>query len=261
VSVKQARQPNNLYGGWKCQAPNGVLMFYCDIKKAKWYLDRNLADQVEEKVIRLKFQPKGLGNAGDDFGLAPRKNMCVVCGKENVDFTAHHVVPFCYRTNFPDEVKSHSSHDVLLLCIGCHEKYEIEAQKLKTQLGEEYGYPVTMSRFTHNTKLGRVMKHASAILLHKHEMPVERYELLLKTVQEYYGKTDISEEEIREAAAINPIEETYGFIFHGDYVAAHIKDLPAFIIKWRKHFVDTMKPQFMPTGWEINRPIYREVKA
>jgi hypothetical protein len=258
---RQSRQPKNLYGGWYCQAPNGVTIFTCDNRKAKWYLDRNLAEKVDEKTIRLKFEPKGMGHAGDEFYLAPRENICVVCGKGNVEFTFHHVIPFCYRTNFPDDVKSHSHHDVLLLCSECHEKYEIEAQKLKREIGEEYGYPVNMHRYTYDSRIGRVMKHASAIVLHRDKMPPEKFERCLRTVKDYYGKEEVSEEEINKAALMNPIQENFGFIFHGDYVAAHITDLPAFIIKWRKHFISTMNPKFMPHGWDINKPIYREDRA
>jgi hypothetical protein len=31
----------------------------------------------------------------------------------------HSVVPPCYRQHFPDAMKSHLSHDIVLLCVPC----------------------------------------------------------------------------------------------------------------------------------------------
>ena len=43
-------------------------------------------------------------------------------GEGNIgNLTRHHVVPHCYRRNFPQELKAYCSHDVLPLCHSCHE--------------------------------------------------------------------------------------------------------------------------------------------
>ena len=41
------------------------------------------------------------------------------------------VVPACYRRAFPVHLKSHRSHDVVLLCFDCHEVASKAAERLK----------------------------------------------------------------------------------------------------------------------------------
>lgn len=42
-------------------APDGELLSNCDMKKAQWYIDRQLAEKVfdEPFTIRLLFEPNG----------------------------------------------------------------------------------------------------------------------------------------------------------------------------------------------------------
>lgn len=112
-------------------APDGELLSNCDFKKAQWYIDRDLADKINDNpfTIRLKFEPNGRTNShkpqaelyDDNFYTVDRKNICVCCGKDK-EYSRFHVVPTLYRTNFPDELKSHRSHDIVLLCFACHEQ-------------------------------------------------------------------------------------------------------------------------------------------
>ena len=42
---------------------------------------------------------------------------------------------------------------------------------------------------------------------------------------------------------------------HGYHVVSKLDDhekIVEFVRMWRQHFVDTMKPQFMPLGWSID---------
>ena len=47
------------------------------------------------------------------------------------------VVPACYRRYFPVHLKSHRSHDIVLLCVDCHERAQITAEEVKRQLAAE----------------------------------------------------------------------------------------------------------------------------
>jgi hypothetical protein len=47
--------------------------------------------------------------------------MCHVLHAQQCFCPAHRVVPSCYRRNFPAQLKSHRSHDVVLLCFECHQ--------------------------------------------------------------------------------------------------------------------------------------------
>ena len=74
-------------------------------------------------VVRLTFahrdddQHKGSAQ----FFSTARVNRCVTCG-EGSHYLRWRVVPGCYRKALPVEMKSHRSHDVVLLCVGCHER-------------------------------------------------------------------------------------------------------------------------------------------
>jgi hypothetical protein len=120
------------------QSPAGETMFHGDDSRALWYLNRGLVEVVSQDppVLRFQFTPGGPGHAGDDYYLTGKVNRCVVCGAEG-GLNRHHAVPSVYRRHLPPEVKDHSHHDVLLLCLACHEKYEREADRLKAELGEE----------------------------------------------------------------------------------------------------------------------------
>ena len=51
-------------------SPDNQLMCICGDDKMEWYLDKNIAEKIDEKSFRLKFQPKDNGHAGDIFYLA-----------------------------------------------------------------------------------------------------------------------------------------------------------------------------------------------
>lgn len=153
-----------LYGNCKVLSPDGLLMFRCDEKRVNWYIKRNLADitSTDPITIKLNFKPRGLGNHGKAYGLIEMKNICVNCGKDS-ELNRHHVVPYCYRKFFPLKLKSHNFHDVLSLCVSCHEKYERSADRLKEFLANEYNAPINGETID-NKDIIKVSKIASTLL-------------------------------------------------------------------------------------------------
>ena len=133
-------------------APDGELLSYTDHRKAMWYVERGLATLTSENplTVTLTFEPSGrsLSNTvqeawvDDSFYTADRKNMCVCCGATE-NFSRFHVVPSLYRTHFPDDFKSHRSHDVVLLCFDCHNKASQNQEKLKRELEQTYKSPLS----------------------------------------------------------------------------------------------------------------------
>lgn len=55
------------------------------------------------------------------------------------------IVPDCYRKNFPVQLKSHRSHDIVLLCIDCHDVAHTAAERLKRRIAASYNVPVQPS--------------------------------------------------------------------------------------------------------------------
>jgi hypothetical protein len=44
-------------------APDGALLSNCDMKKAMWYIERELGDKISDSpfTIKLRFEPNGRG--------------------------------------------------------------------------------------------------------------------------------------------------------------------------------------------------------
>jgi len=119
---------------WKVYHPSGRHMFTCGEKKANWYLDRNLAKLIGKKKITLTFSPKGNGfEDNEEFGRSIREARCVVSGIED-GLQRHHIVPYCYRTYFPERFKSKNHHDVVLINFERHSEYEQFANSFKDEI-------------------------------------------------------------------------------------------------------------------------------
>jgi hypothetical protein len=128
-----------LYGNCLIIAPDGQPLCRTNQKKLDWYLERNLADKVEGTdcpTIKLKFEPSGRKGACHPYLISKKHNRCVCCASEK-KITRHHVVPYWFRKFFPTELKEHMLHDVLPLCVKCHQKYEDSALELKKELCAE----------------------------------------------------------------------------------------------------------------------------
>ena len=91
-----------IYDSCALLTKEGVFLSYCDLKKLKWYLSKELAEELsaEEisrcitagtlsvsksgkcRVVRLNFEAKGAGNLNDSYKRQQLQNRCVVCGVE-----------------------------------------------------------------------------------------------------------------------------------------------------------------------------------
>jgi cation-transporting P-type ATPase D len=98
------------------------------------YVTKGLAVLVQEEpfTVRLTFAHRDddsqRGSAA--FYTSSRANRCVACG-EGGHYLRWRVVPACYRRALPVALKSHRSHDVVLLCMGCHERAQTVSQSLE----------------------------------------------------------------------------------------------------------------------------------
>lgn len=166
------------------------------------YLNRNLAKIVEEEPpsIMLLFEPKGRPEDEDnDFYIQSKKNICVGCGEGN-HYLRYRIIPSCYRIHFPEHLKSHRSHDIVLLCVDCHEIAHAAAEKYKKQIAAEFGIPLFIRKVadfdkTQNTpsaslpivsseEIGvsplQLRTAAMALLRHGPQMPSQRREELMQ---------------------------------------------------------------------------------
>eukprot|EP01102_Stenamoeba_stenopodia_P008683 TRINITY_DN2525_c0_g2_i4.p1 TRINITY_DN2525_c0_g2~~TRINITY_DN2525_c0_g2_i4.p1 ORF type:complete len:767 (-),score=201.04 TRINITY_DN2525_c0_g2_i4:39-2339(-) len=267
-SKRQPQRKSDLFYNCRILSPSNELIACCDKKKLDWYLTRNLAEEVTDNppTIKLKFEPRGKGHAGDLFHLATKYNICVRCGK-GTDFSKHSVVPHIYRTHFPVEIKGYNNHDTVLLCLPCAQLAFESAEQLKKTISEETGIPLAKGATRYNQygehrELARVKGLARSLRKHYNGSAIlkkEREEELLQELRNYFKKEDITMKDITEACAFEiktPLSDSERN--HGAGVVAQLKtleDKEKFVQRWRKHFLDSLEPKFMPEHWSITHPL------
>jgi len=257
---------SNNYSNVLMQAPGGTPMFRCGKKKLDWYLSRKLAKVIsegEEVVAEFLFEPKGFGWAYDDYFLSVKNNICVVCGCSD-ELTRHHVIPYCYRRYFPEDVKSHNSYDIVLLCIEHHEEYELEAFQLKKTLAIKHQAPLNGIGGFHDTSISKANAFKKTLLGPLvDKIPLVRQELMLRHILEILNETSGGD---RQQLGIEDLKDIEYFdcsirphTHHGQMVVKYY-DCDDFAIMWRHHFVKHMDPQLLPDYWHPDRRVYQEAK-
>lgn len=214
---------NPVYHNCRIYANDGRLLCYCDRRKIDWYLRRGLAKLVEENppAIMLLFEPKGRPeHEGNDFYIQSKKNICVGCG-EGKHYLRYRIIPSCYRVHFPEHLKSHRSHDIVLVCVDCHEIAHSAAEKHKKKIAAEYGIPLFVKNVVDSgekevsTASGTMENHeqagvsplqlrtaAMALLRYESTMPSSRRDELTQVVMKYFGGRDVSKADLEKALLV-----------------------------------------------------------
>jgi len=263
---------------WEVYHPNGTHMFTCGEKKATWYLERDLAIRTDDGKIMLTFEPKGEGFEDNEiFGKSVREAICVVTGVED-GLQRHHIVPYCYRTYFPEAFKSKNHHDVVLINHERHSEYEQLATLFKDEVAVMFGVKTISESNIEYTGALRAAGKENAILLNTIHSLFKSYgkisdEVKLEKLQSISDNTGIP---LKTVCNYNYIQlykmylllkkehENNLYIFkqeerklydHGYHVVQKLdteEKIMEFVKLWRNHFIDTMQPQFMPIGWSVD---------
>lgn len=242
------------YGNIKMLSPEGVLMCRLSERRARWYLDRNLAVPHDDSSIKLTFKPNGLGpisrnTSAHTFYTSEREDICVVCAR-NDNLSRHHCVPYCFRKHFPNEYKVHNWHDIVLLCDRCHNSYEDSAQLVKNDL-----LKISEEELQWRKDTLRAINNAHTLVNHLDIIPQDKKEAIRFHLSEYLNVRNITDDQIIEIALSNrPC-----LLSDDDWkrVVDELDDLDAFVKQWRKHFIDTMNPKHLPQGWSVDSPTVR----
>lgn len=247
------------YSNWLMLSPDDEEMCRCGQTRVEWYLKKGLADIIsnDPPIIKLKFIPNGHGNKDDAFSLSKKKNICVVCGVE-LDLTKHHIVPSMYRKHLPIKIKSRSDHDVVVICVKCHESYETVAMSLKQEIHIEYtGSKIPIfKRDNHSRDIDRA-KGFIEILSIDSKIPEHRkleMKNFIKSLFGYYPTYDqlLMIKSSLKTETINDSNKNYGKIIVDKM---SYDDIQLFVERWRAHFLYVMKPKFMPDFWDVHRKI------
>lgn len=248
---------NAFYGNILVLSIDNEALFRCNEKRALWYVNRDLAKWLNDNTIQFNFVTKGEGHKNDPFYTSEKENVCVVCGSKH-DLSKHHVVPKCYRKHFVDEYKSYASHDVLLLCIDCHNAYESIAEKYKKDMIKLYLDDDLISYYKHcDAKMYEIISSAKT-LSKFNNIPDEKKQLILNKITTHLPIVVLDNGEIDKVAitTLSKIKMSNDDNFSKRIVESLDTEQKIFdfYVLWRKHFVDTMNPKYLPTGWNIHRP-------
>lgn len=234
-------------------APDETKLGYCDEKKERYYLSHGLAIQVsgyKTKAIKLNFEPK-LKNPQKEF-LFPRENVCAVCGKTE-NLTKHHIVPYNYRLNFPIQIKSKNSYDIVALCVDHHNEYEQKANKFKKDLAREFGIDSKKNVDEKSVLDGKIRGIARTLVLHRDVIPKDKSQRLFTLIESLLGRVPTQQE--LELLCVRERRKKQSND-HGRLICEKLngfEEINNFIIRWRQHFLKVMNPKYMPQDWKIDR--------
>lgn len=252
---RRAYVEGDIYDNCLLEAPDGEPLARCALKKANWYLDRDLGTVVNHDpfTVRLNFEPEARTPTDEQYCLAHKENICVVCGIAE-KLTKHHCVPYVFRKNFPPNHKSHLSHDVVILCVPCHNKYEHKAGEFKKEIAREYGLDPDYSTpsVIGVPRLLKARGAANALKRHSDRMPPDRREELHNVLVEYFGRESITDEDIRLASKIECKIPNKDYVPQGALLVSKIKNIEKFVKRWRTHFIDSMQPKYLPDRWSVD---------
>ncbi len=277
---------SRLYDNVVVYSPDMVPMFKSSLKRVNWYLNHkeNLAEVISADEngrplqVRLTFVPKGTGHTQngieDPYFMGKKENICVVSGCDDWQtLSKHHVVPIMFRKHFPLEGKQYNCHDLVLISEELHYRYENRyANKLKDEIAVELGIMTQKEWEKDKHKKYNIVRIANTLLEHGTEIPVMEADALREKFEKE-TEMEAIEDNLRLFIESNTHADKpktkhqrkqWYKRFHekesdyGKYVMSHVQDLQAFVERWRQHFLDSMKPKFMPVGWDVKQVIFKK---
>lgn len=226
------------YDNYKVYHPDDTLMFYCSKRKADWYLKRNLAEYIGDNMIKLLFTPGGYGDPLTI--LEGRTNTCVV-DNSSTNLTKHHVVPSQFRKHFPLEYKDKNSCDIAVMSRKNHDKYEIDADKFKQRLFDDFIVDINKEI---NSAWYTAKSMYRTITYHYDKLPATKqiyFQMKYDGLVERYG--------FKEEDFVN-IYSPYSSD-NNKHIVENV-GIENLIILCKLHFLKYAKPKYLPEWWKPN---------
>ena len=111
-------------------------------------------------------------------------------------------------------------------------------------------------------ELYKVKSCALALLRWRHKLPpsnIEEYESLIRDHFDIPPTQELTTSTLEEATEIETSHPNPHYIPASDIIVASLcRDdaaIEVFVKGWRKHFVETMEPQYLPKGWSVNSSV------
>jgi hypothetical protein len=159
----------------------------------------------------------------------------------------------------PERVKGHSSHDIVLLCQKCHRTATIATESFRKILKKDDRLSVDDNdSWTIDANLREVRSAACALLKFGDKIPASRAEELRNTLKTHFKKDELTTEDLQEASNLEfKFKKEQENESHEERIIKNLnpEELVQFVQRWRKYFVDVMKPQHLPKGWSTDQPV------
>jgi cation-transporting P-type ATPase D len=243
------RSKNKIYDNCEIYDTFDNLISYCSKKRFDWYIKKGIVYQINDKAIKLMFQPNYKINLPKEF--IKKENKCYCCGNLHTKLSRFSTVPREYKKYFPIEWKSYQSSDVLPLCDECHNEASICTGKYKKELEELYNISkddfidkkkfqikLLAKKILVNIQIGIEKSHLEDKLKHL----LYDYELNIEKIQELA--------EISEQIKCDDCSNTY------EYIVKQIQkkgndNFKEFIDNWKMYFHENMHPLDLPNDYFV----------
>lgn len=299
ASVRFLAMKSPMYDNIQMYGPDQRLLCTISEKKAHWYVTKNLATwngtssenepspsttatTKSTRSITLTFQPKGKSMQPDEYQTSQKHNLCVCCG-DTEHYMRHYVVPYSYRQLLPPIYKSHMAHDIVLLCPDCNLTCKQYTQRRQKRLEDVLRIdPETAPSVIRDPQRHTIRSKALSLLNHRDKLPpkvCESYQRLIRSYHELSSEQELTVELLQQTAAMETHRPNPKYIPGAKLVVDHLlgannndpsddggsnnneEALEEFIREWRRFFVDTMQPRYLPKGWDIQNPIRCDLRT
>ena len=74
-------------------------------------------------------------------------------------------------------------------------------------------------------------------------------------MREYYGRAELTQEDLEQAAKLEVVQENEGYVPSGERLVGVVMErgeLYDFIRRFRQNFLDTLRPEFLSSKWSID---------
>ncbi|KAE8745416.1 hypothetical protein FOCC_FOCC007797 [Frankliniella occidentalis] len=261
MSIPYRKTP--LYDNAYMLAPDGAILCTCDFKKAEWYVSKGLATIVDTEPlkIQLNFQPavnRSLNGTSAEYYTFAKKNQCVACGRKE-SYVRKKIVPHEYRKHFPECMKSHQCHDILLLCTNCHVRSNVSDHSMRVELSRICNAPLATDenvKVTEDRTSKSIRSAVRALLNKSNKLPEKRRKELTDMLSDVL-QADLTPDLLNSLKDIDIKIENQGYTPHGLAVVEHfakegVRGLMQLEKMWREHFLNVMEPKYLPPLWSVD---------
>lgn len=155
-------------------------------------------------------------------------------------------------------MKEHTSHDVLLLCVHCHQISNMADLNLRLKLSKLCDAPLPTqdggAKEFYLPNKANLRKAARALYYSGAKLPPLRKKELEKDFLKHFPKnTNITNELLKRSCEIQVSIPNENYLSHGEKVVQYFQNNLIELKRiWRQHFLDTMTPNHLPDLWSVN---------